>query len=1298
MATILLSAAGAAIGSGFGGTVLGLSGAVIGRAVGATLGRSIDQKILGVGSDAVEVGRVDRFRLMGASEGTAIARVWGRVRIAGQVIWATRFQEHFTQSGGKGAPQPRTQNYYYSVSLAIALCEGEISRVGRIWADGNEIPPGSLDIRVYKGSEDQLPDPKMQAVEGFNAVPAYRGTAYVVIEDLDLSAYGNRVPQFSFEVVRPAQGNLAAAHPDLSKTIKGVCLIPGTGEYALATTPVHYNLGLGANRSANVNSASGKSDFTTSFEQLQEELPLCNSVSIVASWFGNDLRCANCLIEPKVEQIVNDGIGMPWKVSGVARAAASIVPSLEGRSVYGGSPTDRSIIEAIQAIHAGGKAITFYPFILMEQLAGNTRPNPWDPATEQPPLPWRGRITLDIAPGLPGSADQTAAAALQVNQFFGQAQITDFQAADGTIEYSGPPEWSYRRFILHYASLCALAGGVDAFCIGSEMRSLTQIRGAGDSFPSVAKLRELAADVRLILGPTTKIGYAADWSEYFGYHTGNNVYFHLDELWADPAIDFVGIDNYMPLSDWRDGENHADAKWGDIHNPEYLNSNVSGGQGFDWYYSSEENELNQVRTPIADMAYSEHWVFRYKDLKGWWENSHHNRINGVRSLASTAWTPESKPIRFTEYGCAAVDKGSNEPNKFVDVKSSESGLPNFSNGQRDDAIQVAYYRAMSDFWSDSRNNPISRIYNTTMLDFDNSLAWAWDARPFPDFPGNTTLWSDGENYQKGHWINGRSSNQSVASVISEICENAGVSEIRVNDVFGLVRGFSVNEIKSARAMVQPIMLGYGVEASENNWKIEFASRNGRNTVDLKVEHFAISSELNGYLESKRTADLEMPRKVRAIYTEAERDFGLQSVESTFPDSSSDFVSQSDLPLVLTRSEATSIVERWLSEVKASRDSVRFALPRSMIGLVPGDIVAIAGDRFRIDSVEALEFQIVDAVKINPNYFESREIPASDRAWNAYLAPLPVFHQFLDLPLLSDDAVAHAPHVAAVTIPWQGPVGVWSSASEDGFSLNTILSAPAVIGVTQNVLVAAQPGQWDRGLPLRVSIQGGTLSAASDLDVLLGSNLVAIGDGTSDRWEVFQFRNVTNLSNGIYELSGRLRGQLGTDSIAPMVWPVGSRVVFLNSSVVQINLAETSLGLGRFYRVSPISATENGEISASPAIEIFTGIGLRPYSVSHVKVRKNLSGNIDFSWIRRTRLGGDSWQSNEVPLAEESEQYLVRILDSNVVVREEIAAIPLWVYTQGMQTTDGILNQFRFEVSQISQSYGAGPSKFLIVDL
>ncbi len=119
MATILLSAAGAALGSGFGGTLLGLSGAVIGRAVGATLGRVIDQRILGAGSDPVDVGRVDRFRLMGASEGAPIPKLWGRVRVSGQVIWATRFQEQVTRQGGsKGAPQPTKRSAVASSAAA----------------------------------------------------------------------------------------------------------------------------------------------------------------------------------------------------------------------------------------------------------------------------------------------------------------------------------------------------------------------------------------------------------------------------------------------------------------------------------------------------------------------------------------------------------------------------------------------------------------------------------------------------------------------------------------------------------------------------------------------------------------------------------------------------------------------------------------------------------------------------------------------------------------------------------------------------------------------------------------------------------------------------------------------------------------------------------------------------------------------------------------------------------------------------------------------------------------------------
>ena len=357
MATLLLSAAGAAIGSGFGGAVLGLSGAVIGRAVGATLGRVIDQRILGAGSDPVDVGRLDRLRLTGAGEGAAIGQVWGRMRLPGQVIWATQFSESVQRRrSGKGAPKPQVNEYSYSVSLAIALCEGEILRVGRIWADGNEISPRDLNLRVYVGSEAQMPDPKIEAVEGAGQAPAYRGLAYVVIEDLELAAYGNRVPQFNFEVMRAAQGPSVDPSATLNGAVRAVALIPGTGEYGLATTPVHYAEAPGRNRTANVHSPSGLTDFATSLEQLGEELPACGSVSVIVSWFGDDLRCGSCTVRPKVEQTVRDGVGMAWRAGGIARSAAVEVPKVDGRSVYGGTPADASVIEAIE----GGGPVTLF--------------------------------------------------------------------------------------------------------------------------------------------------------------------------------------------------------------------------------------------------------------------------------------------------------------------------------------------------------------------------------------------------------------------------------------------------------------------------------------------------------------------------------------------------------------------------------------------------------------------------------------------------------------------------------------------------------------------------------------------------------------------------------------------------------------------------------------------------------------------------------------------------------------------------------------------------------------------------
>lgn len=1314
MATIVLSAAGAAIGGSIGGTVAGLSTAIIGRAVGATLGRVIDQRlmsqsVMGGGSEVVETGRLDRFRLTDTGEGSPVTTIFGRMRVGGQVIWASDFLETrststTTQStrGGKGSRKPSsatttttTHTYSYSISLAIAVGAGQISDVSRIWADGEELERAGLNMRLYKGTDDQLPDPLIEAVEGAGQVPAYRGTAYVVIEDLQLAAFGNRVPQFSFEVVRQEQPGLPDTPDAVSRIVRGVAMIPGTGEYSLASSQVNYSKGQGQSWAANVHSASGVSDLVTSTKALSAELPACDAVSLVVSWFGDDLRCGQCKVQPKVLQKEFDGENMPWSVSGISRAAAQVVQIENDRPVYGATPADASVIEAIRHLNSSGKRVMFYPFILMDQLRDNGLPDPWSDAMDQPHLPWRGRITLSEAPGRSGSPDKTAEADAQVAQFFGQARANDYTVGDGTVTYTGPQEWGLFRFILHYAALCKAAGGVASFCIASEMRALTQIRGA-TGFPAVNQMRTLASEVRKILGSGTKIGYAADWSEYFGYKpadAGSDRYFHLDPLWADDNIDFVGIDNYMPLSDWRDGEGHVDANAGvdAIYDLEYLRGNVEGGEGYDWYYASTEESKAQIRSAIEDQAHDEAWIWRYKDIRNWWSQPHHERIGGVRQANRTAWEPMSKPIWFTELGCAAIDKGTNQPNKFLDPKSSESKLPRYSNGLRDDFIQVQYLKAALGYWSEAENNPVSDTYGGRMIDLSNAYVWAWDARPYPTFPNLQSQWSDGENYARGHWLNGRSGSRTLASVVTEICYGAGVTDIDTSRLYGVVRGYAIEQVSDARSALQPLMLRYGFDAVERDGVLRFQMRNGQRAIGLDQQRLALSSDIETGIEHRREAEAEMTGRVRLRFVQSDGDHDIVAEEAILPDTRTHSVAVNEMPLSMTRAEGRQTAERWLSEARVSRETVRFALPPSLGHIGAGDVISLdqsgEGARFRIDRLEQGEMQLADAVRIEPGIYAPSDLPDDKVSIRPFVAPVPVLPVFMDLPLITGSEVPHAPYLAVSADPWPGSAAVYSAVNDEDYALQEVISAQAVIGFTQTPLPRASIGVWDDGAPLRVGLVDGLLESRPRDALLNGANLAAIGDGTPGNWELFQFANAELEGPGIFALSGRLRGQLGTDVTMPDIWPDGSTFVLLDERVFQTGLLRSERRVAKHYRIGP-GTRGYDDPSFLHQVQAFKGNGLRPYAPVHVRLTSTGDGD-EITWIRRTRLDGDAWDGFDVPLGEETESYLVKIRINGSIIREQMTSEPRWTYASAMKAADGVTGAYEVDVAQISASYGPG---------
>ncbi|MGE0109104.1 MAG: phage tail protein [Bdellovibrionales bacterium] len=226
MASIVLSSVGRSVGNmimpGVGGRVFSY--------LGAQAGKEIDKEI-GLTADTSSDNRLDSFSVQDSQYGLAIPVLYGRVRVAGNMIWASDLIESEHEEGGLGKgggySLSSSTSYTYSIHCAVALGSGEIGGIQTIWADSKIIYQNGVwksgvvgSASVYTGASDQDVDPLMESYCGSGNVPAYRGMAYIVLESLELSNFGNRIPNLSFEVIpKTITGNpewLGAIDPSLS--------------------------------------------------------------------------------------------------------------------------------------------------------------------------------------------------------------------------------------------------------------------------------------------------------------------------------------------------------------------------------------------------------------------------------------------------------------------------------------------------------------------------------------------------------------------------------------------------------------------------------------------------------------------------------------------------------------------------------------------------------------------------------------------------------------------------------------------------------------------------------------------------------------------------------------------------------------------------------------------------------------------------------------------------------------------------------------------------------------------------
>ncbi|MCE1235099.1 MAG: glycoside hydrolase/phage tail family protein [Hyphomicrobiales bacterium] len=1293
MATLLLAAAGASLGGSLG------VGATIGQAIGAVAGAVIDRALLR-SNVSLSGSRLKDLDVQASTEGEPIQRVYGRVRIAGQVIWATRYEEEAVveTQGGKGGVSSTTWNYYGN--FAVGLCEGPIRRIARVWADGVLLDLDAVTMRVHLGGEDQEPDALILARQGGPA-PAYRGLAYVVFERLPLDEWGNRIPQLTFEVIRVVD--------TLEDKVRALTMIPGATEFGYATTPLDRYVS-GAAVAENRHVTTARTDFLAALDEATELCPNLRRIAVVVVWFGDDLRAGVCRTTPGVE--VRDktlGGGVVWSVAGLDRASARLIARFDGVPAWGGTPNDASILEAIAEIRARGLAVTLYPFVAMDIPAGNGLPDPWG-GGEQAAFPWRGRITCHPAPGRAGTVDRTAEARAQIEAFVGTVPTSAFSVSAGVVHCARPGEWSFRRMILHMAHLAVAAGGVDAFLIGSELVGLTRVRDQTGAHPFVEALTTLAADVRAVLGPSTTLTYGADWSEWFGHHPddgSNDVVFHLDPLWSSPAIDVVGIDAWFPLTDWRVGD-HLDADLADRPTDRHhLDARIEGGENYDWYYASEADRLAQTRTPIVDTAYGEDWVFRPKDLRAWWSNAHHDRPGGVRSANATGWIPASKPIWITEVGCPAVDLGANEPAAFPDPKSAESRLPFFSSGARDDFVQRRTLDVILDHWNAAlhpANNPVSPVTGRRMVAEDAIHLWAWDARPFPAFPSASDVWADASAWATGHWLTGRLGGVSIEGLIAAVLADVGFDDAEYRAVAGHVDGFVIERRMSTREALEPVLAAFGVDALDVGTALRFAGRDRRIDATFSADDL-VDVDGEPLVKVRRTQESELPREVSVTFSDALLDHRRTTVSIGRRLGGSRRVSSADLAVVAPIATMCGVADAWLADLWGGRTTFEAKLDPTRIAIEPGDVLTLEvegrAECVLIESLTDGASRAFEARSLDRRAVAAAGALGRDRAATlATVRGAPVVH-VVDVAHAVEDADLHRPYVAAWASPWTGPLSVRRSYDDATVAAIASIERPAVIGVTVTDLAPGPVGVWDRGATLDVRLWGGALSALSALSealVLEGGNRAAIRSA-SGAWEIVQFVDAELIATSTWRLSGFLRRQGGSDDAGATTIAAGSPFVLLDERLVLLPIAREDVGREIALRVGPAAEayTSASWVSLTTTPE---ARGHRPWSPAHLAAKVDpASGDVVVTWIRRSRVAGaDAWSLLEVPLGAASERWRLTLVRDGATLANVETSEATWTWARADR--DAALGAARADVDltvvQIDPEWGEGTPRSVVV--
>jgi hypothetical protein len=495
--------------------------------------------------------------------------------------------------------------------------------------------------------------------------------------------------------------------------------------------------------------------------------------------------------------------------------------------------------------------------------------------------------------------------------------------------------------------------------------------------------------------------------------------------------------------------------------------------------------------------------------------------------------------------------------------------------------------------------------------------------------------------------------------------------------------------------VEPLTEAFAFDVAERNGRLTAVDRDGAASLTLTADDLALPDDEPADLQASRTLK-PLPDVVRVRYVDQGNDYqtGTAAAMTELPLGGG--MADLDLPIVMGRDDAERIAARLLRRLHAERDAATvYTGMAAALAAEPGDMATIDGvpGLWRVTRAEANETPSLSLLRAEAPDPDAPSAPTLQAA-PAAAPPGPPAVFLLDLPPLEGFESDMRPLAAVAASPWRA-FDVSAGPSVDALTVRATAEEAATVGVTLAPLNPGPRYRFDDANTLSVKIEGGVLSSVSPAALYAGANACAVLTPAGE-WEVIQFQSAVLTAPATYALTGLLRAQQGSDP-AMTETPAGAPFVRLTGDLVRLNMALAERGLPLIVTAAPSGAPPSGLASASQTFA-WQGLAYRPFSPCHLTKTVLADGTLRFAWIRRARIGGDGWDV-EPPLSEETEAYLVSILNGGAVVRSIQTTTPTATYAPADQAADfpsGTPDSIMLQVQQLSAIFGWGTATIRVL--